>query len=142
MKKKGEKMLKVIISVAVLTVAAVADGQVYRTGQTQSYDGAGNVVTDGSIKDDGYYRAGWEGTYSRANQIVSYSAGLQWQDNASPDKAWVTTDNYDNGHYFTINGDTAINYCNKLGLGNYYDWRLPTIQELQTIVDYGSRKKY
>ncbi len=29
-----------------------------KTGQTLSYDSNGNVVTDGSIKDDGYYQRG------------------------------------------------------------------------------------
>lgn len=30
----------------------------------------------------------------------------------------------------------AINYCNELSLGNKPYWRLPTVAELQTLVDY------
>ena len=29
-----------------------------------------------------------------------------------------------------------IHYCGELKLGNFEDWRLPTIHELLTIVDY------
>jgi len=31
----------------------------------------------------------------------------------------------------------AVNYCNDLNYGGYNDWRLPTVEELETIVDYG-----
>lgn len=32
---------------------------------------------------------------------------------------------------------TAINYCNEISLDGFSDWRLPTTQELSSIVDYG-----
>jgi len=35
--------------------------------------------------------------------------------------------------------ESALNYCSNLTLGGYSDWRLPTIDELQTLVD-SSRK--
>lgn len=31
--------------------------------------------------------------------------------------------------------DTANNYCTQSGTGGYYDWRLPTLTELQVLVD-------
>ena len=36
------------------------------------------------------------------------------------------------------NWDAAWDYCAALDLDNHDDWRLPTIIELQSIVDYGS----
>jgi len=32
----------------------------------------------------------------------------------------------------------AINYCKNLKLGGYKDWRLPSVSELLTIVDYNT----
>jgi hypothetical protein len=58
-----------------------------------------------------------------------------WQDNESVQKQWVTQGNYDAGNYEDTSGDTAHSYCIALDLGGYDDWRLPTIQEIQTIVD-------
>lgn len=35
-----------------------------------------------------------------------------------------------------MNWETALNYCESLDHGNYDDWRLPDIKEMQSIVDY------
>jgi len=105
-----------------------------KTGQTKSYDSLGNEITDGSIKDDGYYQTGQAHSYTRdaSKEIVTdHVTGLMWQDNAeanSTQKAWITSD---------TNGDTATTYCQNLTLGSYNDWRLPTLEELRSITDYG-----
>jgi len=97
------------------------------TGQTKSYDVSGNEVTDGSIKDDGYYQAGEQRSYSRDNStyiVTDETTGLMWQDDADAAniaKTW----------------SEARTYCDNKTLGGYSDWRLPTIKELTTIVDYG-----
>jgi len=124
-------MLKIIATAAALTILALADGSVLQTGQLKSYNTDGDVVTDGSVKDDGYYRAGVIRGYGRSEDVVIDNVtGLAWQDNESIQRKWTET-----------SGDTAAAYCNDLMLyynNNYYfDWRLPSIEELQTLMDYG-----
>jgi hypothetical protein len=43
---------------------------------------------------------------------------------------WSKTDNG-----FDINWDDAKEYCEKLELAEFNDWRLPTISELKTLID-------
>jgi len=55
--------------------------------------------------------------------VVDKSTNLMWQDDNDANsviKTWVE----------------AINYCENLTLGGYTDWRLPNINELESIVDY------
>jgi len=96
-----------------------------KTGQTKSYDQNGNEVTNDSVKDDGYYQKGVTRSYNRSGDIVIDNVtGLQWQDNNDTDNTYRTWND-------------ANGYCAALSLGGYGDWRLPTIEELETIVDYG-----
>ena len=104
-----------------------------KTGQTKSYDEGGNEVTDGSIKDDGYYQTGIT-NYTRDDSkeiVIDHVTGLMWQDDtAAVKKPWSESYNGD------TSGNTATTYCANLSLGGYADWRLPTISELQGIVDH------
>ena len=120
-----------------------------KTGQTQSYDENGTVVTDGSLYDDGYYEKGVAPSYTNASGIVRDEiTGLMWQDDAdvkTVTKPWLTGSNYDTCENNTsspacydTSGDTASSYCGALDLGGYTDWRLPTQVELEGIVDYAS----
>lgn len=52
---------------------------------------------------------------------------LEWQDNS---EAKTTK----------LNWSDAKAHCQNLSLGGYEDWRLPTIQELQSIVDIGKKE--
>ena len=122
---KGKKMLRILFFLMVAVLLALADGPVLQTGQTKSYDASGTVVTDGSIKDDGYYQKGVTRSYSSSEDVIIDNAtGLEWQDNESVTKPWTKT-----------GGDTAANYCASLLPSG--EWRLPAIQELQTLVDNG-----
>jgi len=116
-----------------------------KTGQTKSYDADGNEVTDGSIKDDGHYQKGTADSYTRddVKEVVTDKiTGLMWQDNSDVSnvtKRWLslTALNPDGtDDWFDTSGDTAINYCANLTLGGYDDWRLPSFEELKSIVDY------
>ncbi len=121
---------------------------VLKTGQTKSYDKDGNEVTDGSIKDDGFYQKGTARSYTRANDIVTDNVThLMWQDDsdaATVTKQWLTDENYNTCHDDTnssactdTSGDTAATYCENLTLGGYTDWRHPTYEELVSVTDKG-----
>ena len=86
-----------------------------KTGQTTSY----------IDYDDGYYQKGISPSYTRASDIVTDElTHLMWQDDESP----KNPKSY----------EEAKTYCSYLTLGGYTDWRLPTMTELEGIVDYGS----
>jgi hypothetical protein len=88
-----------------------------KTGQTTSY----------TPYDDGYYQTGVTPSYTRDNtkEIVTDNiTGLMWQDNSEAKTLQLTWQG-------------AMDYCDGSTLGGYSDWRLPAVEELESIVDYG-----
>jgi len=60
-----------------------------------------------------------------SNIVKDMSSNLQWQDNAlSAKMSW----------------ELAVEYCKKLRLDGFEDWRLPNRKELFSLVDYGKQK--
>lgn len=59
-----------------------------------------------------------------SNGIVTDNVtNLEWQDNIPPlQESW----------------EGAINYCENLNLGSFSDWRLPNLNELYSIIEYGT----
>jgi hypothetical protein len=109
-----------------ITISDLPECQLKKTGQTKSYDVDGNEVTDGSIKDDGYYQKGVTPSYTRddAKEIVTdHITGLEWQDDA---EAKTVTKNWAD----------AKSYCATLSLDGS-GWRLPSRKELVGLSDYG-----
>jgi len=128
----------------------VSTSVVGQTGQTVSYDPNGNVLYDGSQKDDGYYQKGFTLRFTRDNSkevVTDNIRGLMWEDDSvvsSVTRQWLTDNNYDacinnSSLCLNVSGDTAVGYCENLSFAGYEDWRLPSRKELQTLVDY-SRK--
>ncbi len=61
------------------------------------------------------------------NVIVDKDLGIYWQDDFA---AGETSEDWAD----------SVDYCKKLKLGNLVGWRLPTFQELFSIVDYTKYK--
>jgi formylglycine-generating enzyme required for sulfatase activity len=59
---------------------------------------------------------------NRDGTVTDKSTDLMWQQETIPNN--------------TMSWRQALSYCEKLNLGGHTDWRLPTIKELQSLVDY------
>ena len=101
-----------------------------KTGQTKSF----------LENDDGNLQKGITRNYTRDNIngiVTDNITKLMWQDNELVQKPLVTQTNFDAENYEQYSGDTAANYCENLSLGKYMDWRLPTLDELSLLIDFG-----
>ena len=54
--------------------------------------------------------------------VTDTATGLMWQQDGAGQMNW----------------ETALSYCENLVLAGYDDWRLPNINELQSLVDYST----
>ncbi len=59
--------------------------------------------------------------------VMDHSTKLMWQKDTARD---------DIGDYEPMTWIEALEYCENLSLGGYEDWRLPTVKELRSLVDY------
>ena len=88
-----------------------------KTGQTGVYQ----------TWDDGTYQKGIARTF-----VVGGSTGLLWQRCS----AGLNNDTTCSGYERSYTWSEATSYCSSLSLGGK-TWRLPTINELKSLVDYG-----
>lgn len=58
--------------------------------------------------------------------LIDSKTGLMWQDNSA-------------AKYTKKDWEGAMDFCSKLRLAGYDDWRLPTIKELETILGTSPR---
>ncbi|WP_456401809.1 Lcl domain-containing protein [Hydrogenimonas sp.] len=96
--------------------------QIVKTGQSVVY----------REYDDGYYQWGLERNFTRDDTleiVTDHVRGLMWQDDADVEYHPITG-NYD------ISEKTR-DYCSRLRLGGYSDWRVPRRDELLSIADFG-----
>jgi hypothetical protein len=87
-----------------------------RGGQSGSFDVVDSESMDNASIATGSYTDNGDGT------VTDTSTGLRWQ------QAGSSTN--------TQTWEQALAYCEGLNLGGYTDWRLPTIKELRSLVDY------
>jgi WD40 repeat protein len=86
--------------------------QTTRTEPAEKHD---SVSTDGE-------------TNQTAKPVLAEMVDSIWTDSET-NLSWTETDNGK-----SVNWEEASQYCGDLRLGGFSDWRLPTIQELQTIL--------
>jgi len=122
----GEHIIKLIVSDGKLsdnvsTKIEIKDNNtkpstLKKSGQTLKYEDF----------DDGDYQVGVEFNYDRDSNkeiVVDYVTNLEWQDNSNLQNT-------------RKNWSDAKEYCDKLDLGGFTDWRLPTREELYSIIDF------
>jgi hypothetical protein len=113
--KTGAEPIPTIAPPSPTNITTTPTRRVKKSGQTESYEQF----------DDGYYQMGDNHKYYKKDDIVvDEVTGLEWQDDRDVgviDKTW----------------QEAKDYCLGLSLGGYEDWRLPTVEELDTILMYG-----
>lgn len=107
-------------------------GRYLKTGQSTSFVNF----------DDGYYKKGIDRNYTRkelnttSGIVIDNITGLMWQDEEYT-QAEATAYGNDTEIGKAQHWENAKTYCNNLELGGFHDWRLPNINELESIVDYG-----
>jgi len=131
-----------VLFLGLMLAAANVSAQNYNplpdTGQTRCYDVSGNVITC-PVKgqplhgQDAQYQGALPAYQDNGNGTVSdLNTRLMW--------IKKTADVNSDGTIYTQDKLTwwaAINYCANLNFAGHGDWRLPSIFEVQSIVDYG-----
>jgi len=101
--------------------------QLPKTGQTTCWDVNGYVIPCTGTGQDGELQMGvpWPSPrfYDNGNGTVTDSlTGLMWTKNANLPGSAMTW-------------YQAVDYCNNLTQGGYTDWRLPNVNELESLVN-------
>jgi hypothetical protein len=135
-----------LMLVLMLISVNVCAGMLPDTGQTQCYGGSSHEITcpqpgEPFYGQDAQYGPNVQAFTDLGNGIVRENmSGLEWvQDGnliANRNPGFDTDETIDDG---AVTWQSALDYIEKLNMEvylGYSDWRLPTIKELSTIVDY------
>jgi hypothetical protein len=116
--------------------SATPTGQRGTTGQTACYDAAGTATGCTGSGQDGEHQAGLavDFTDNGNGTITDRRTGLTWEK--------MTDDGtiHDKDQVYTWSDAVAarIVLFNAANFGGYNDWRLPNVNELQSLADYGA----
>lgn len=126
--------------------APLKTGQTHCNQFSDNYNTAGQVPCPGTNQ-DGESQRGIARSYTDNTDgtITDNKTGLMWQKctngqtGLNCDETGTTPNFGATGIVFDDgNGvSPAINYCESLSLATHTDWHLPTVNELQTLADYG-----
>jgi hypothetical protein len=107
---------------------------VFCTGQDKCYNNSSEMIC--SAPEEDFY--GQDAQYAELGYCIPKSYTVS---GTAPEEI-VTDNNTGLQWQRTLPGSTytwqnAINYCSNLTYGGHSDWRLPSVEELETLVDYG-----
>ncbi len=133
---KRKLCIMAVVLLMALPVIAYAQGVIDlpQTGQTKCYNASGGVIACANTGQDGDWQAGvaWPdprftvGSDAEADCVTDNLTGLMWSKNGNlPERTWQGALDY----VATINSGG--------GLCGYTDWRLPNINELESLVHAG-----
>jgi hypothetical protein len=127
-------IMPIVYMIIMLITAQAATINLPDTGQTKCYDSSGNEITCANTGQDGEDRAGisWPSprfivTGQSEECIMDNLTGLMWAKNANLDGATIWAD--------ALSDIASLN--NSGGLCGYTDWRLPNINEIESLVNPG-----
>ena len=123
-------LLACAVAALTLNTARAAPAGVPETGQTQCYDTAGHVISCTGTGQDGESKAGlaWPslrfvaGTGTEVGCVIDRLTGLMWMQ--APDTVLRTWSD-------------ALSYAEGLSFCGHDDWRLPNVNELDSLVHLG-----
>ena len=113
------------------------------TGQTKCYNNSSEIPC--SLPGEDFY--GQDANYQGLEQkftvqeisgdkvVIDENTGLMWMQGTADTNNDGKIDDNDK-----LDWQSAVNYCENLNYAGYDDWRLPTLFELSTIVNYGTYK--
>jgi hypothetical protein len=118
--------LTMMVTVLMVGFAFAGTINLPKTGQTKCYDTAGVEIPCAGTGQDGEIQAGVEWPEPRFNDnsdgtMTDNLTGLMWTKDANL--------------YGYLSWNTALVYCNNLTLGGHSDWRLPNVNELESLVN-------
>ena len=119
--------LTMVVTLMMAGAAFAGTVNLPQTGQTQCWDTSGNQIPCSGTGQDGEIQAGvaWPDprfTDNGDDTMTDNLTGLMWTKDANLPGATKTW-------------QEALDYCNNLTLAGYSDWRLPNVNELESLVN-------
>jgi hypothetical protein len=120
--------------------AAEADGQVPKTGQTTCYDTDGSVIPCAGTAHDGETQHGIARSYTDNGDgtVTDNNTGLMWEKLDDSNLGGVAGIHDRENLYTWANAFVKANDLNAINFAGHNDWRVPSVMEQQSIVNFGA----
>lgn len=112
-----------------------------KTGQTLCYDERGFFISCTGTGQDGEFQKGGARSYTdNGLTITDNTTGLEWEKlgDQTVTSTCATINDWDTV-YTWLQAFQKIAALNTASFGGHNDWRLPNLNELQSLADYGKR---